>query len=298
MTQILLKPELSGVKKISSGKVREIYDAGDSLVFVSSDRLSAFDVIMDQGIPYKGTVLNKISGFWFEMIKDIIPTHFISYETSDYPVEFHKYSEVLTGRSMLVKKGKIVPVECIVRGYISGSGWNDYKESGGISGISLKPGLRESDKLDEPVFTPSTKAGIGSHDENISFNKACEIAGKDIMGKIREAAIEIYLRCSSYAAKKGIIIADTKMEFALDRDGNLMIADELLTPDSSRFWDAGSYEPGKAQNSYDKQFVRDYLLSIGFNKQPPPPVLPDEIIKKTAAKYLEAYSILTGSELF
>ncbi len=298
MTQILLKPDLPGVKKISSGKVREIYDAGDSLVFVSSDRLSAFDVIMDQGIPYKGTVLNKISGFWFEMIKDILPTHFISYDTSEYPLEFQKYHEVLTGRSMLVKKGKIVPVECIVRGYISGTGWSDYKATGTISGISLKPGLRESDKLYEPLFTPSTKAEIGAHDENISFEKACDIAGKDIMGKIRDAAIEIYLRGSSYAAKKGIIIADTKMEFALDLEGNLMIADELMTPDSSRFWDAGSYEPGRAQKSYDKQFVRDYLLSIGFNKQPPPPALPEEIINKTAAKYLEAYSILTGSELF
>lgn len=297
MNTVLLHPELPGIKKVASGKVREIFDAGDKLVFVSSDRLSAFDVIMGQGIPSKGIVLNRISEFWFRKVADIVPTHFISSNIEDYPGEFHRFRSELEGRSMMVKKGRIIPIECIVRGYISGSGWNDYVATGSTSGIRLKEGMLESEKLDEPLFTPSTKAEIGDHDENISFEKACDIAGRDLMNKVRETAISIYQRCSGYAQEKGIIVADTKMEFALDADGNLMVADELLTPDSSRFWDAASYEPGRAQQSYDKQFVRDYLLSTGFNKQPPPPVLPEEIIQKTSLKYLEAYTKLTGSDL-
>lgn len=297
MSKIILRPELPGIKQIASGKVREIYQAGDNLVFVSSDRLSAFDVIMNQGIPFKGTVLNKISEFWFGMVEDIVPTHFLSSKIEDYPDKFHRFRQELEGRSMLVKKGKIIPIECIVRGYLSGSGWNDYLAEGGTSGIMLNEGMLESEKLHEPIFTPSTKAEIGEHDENISFEKACDIAGAELMHRVREVAISIYEKCSEYAREKGIIIADTKMEFALDQEGNLMLADELLTPDSSRFWDAATYEPGRAQDSYDKQFVRDYLLSIGFNKQPPPPQLPEEIIQKTSMKYLEAYTKLTGSEL-
>lgn len=297
MNTVLLHPELPGIKKVASGKVREIFDAGDKLVFVSSDRLSAFDVIMGQGIPSKGTVLNRISEFWFRKVADIVPTHFISSNIEDYPGEFHRFRSELEGRSMLVKKGKIIPIECIVRGYLSGSGWNDYLAEGGTSGIMLNEGMLESEKLHEPIFTPSTKAEIGEHDENISFEKACDIAGAELMHQVREVAINIYEKCSEYAREKGIIIADTKMEFALDQEGNLMLADELLTPDSSRFWDAATYEPGRAQDSYDKQFVRDYLLSIGFNKQPPPPQLPEEIIQKTSMKYLEAYTKLTGSEL-
>ncbi len=297
MSKIILRPELPGIKQIASGKVREIYQAGDNLVFVSSDRLSAFDVIMNQGIPFKGTVLNKISEFWFGMVEDIVPTHFLSSKIEDYPDKFHRFRQELEGRSMLVKKGKIIPIECIVRGYLSGSGWNDYLAEGGTSGIMLNEGMLESEKLHEPIFTPSTKAEIGEHDENISFEKACDIAGAELMHQVREVAINIYEKCSEYAREKGIIIADTKMEFALDQEGNLMLADELLTPDSSRFWDAATYEPGRAQDSYDKQFVRDYLLSIGFNKQPPPPQLPEEIIQKTSMKYLEAYTKLTGSEL-
>lgn len=298
MTRVLLKPEFKNLRLVASGKVREIYSTGENLLFVSSDRLSAFDVIMNQGIPCKGNVLNSISAFWFDFTKDLVPNHFITMDVDKYPSEFKEYLSELDGRSMLVKKGKIVPIECIVRGYLSGTGWNDYRRTGSISGVKLPPGLLESEKLDEPVFTPSTKAEIGDHDENITFETACEIAGSELMETIREKAISIYKKCSEYALEKGVIIADTKMEFAIDSDGELMLADEVLTPDSSRFWDMKCYEPGKAQMSYDKQFVRDYLLSIGFNKQPPPPDLPEEIIQKTSQKYLEAYSILTGKTLF
>lgn len=297
MTKVLLKPEFNNLNLVASGKVREIYSAGENLLFVSSDRLSAFDVIMKQGIPYKGTVLNAISAFWFDYTKDVVPNHFITMDVNKYPQEFNEYLSELAGRSMLVKKGKIVPIECIVRGYLSGTGWNDYKTTGSISEVKLPQGLLESEKLEEPIFTPSTKAEIGDHDENISFETACEIAGKELMQNIREKAIAIYKKCSDYALERGVIIADTKMEFALDSEGELMLADEVLTPDSSRFWDLESYEPGKAQMSYDKQFVRDFLLSIGFNKQPPAPDLPEEIIQKTSKKYLEAYSKLTGKTL-
>lgn len=297
MTKVLLKPVFKNLNLIASGKVREIYSTGENLLFVSSDRLSAFDVIMNQGIPYKGAVLNSISAFWFDYTKDLVPNHFITMDVEKYPSEFKEYLSELEGRSMLVKKGKIVPIECIVRGYLSGTGWNDYKATGSISGVKLPKGLLESEKLDEPIFTPSTKAEIGDHDENISFETACEIAGKELMENIRDTAIAIYKKCSEYTLERGVIIADTKMEYALDSEGKLMLADEVLTPDSSRFWDLASYEPGRAQNSYDKQFVRDFLLSIGFNKQPPAPDLPEEIIQKTSEKYLEAYSKLTGKTL-
>lgn len=297
MTKVLLKPRFKNLNLIASGKVREIYSTGENLLFVSSDRLSAFDVIMNQGIPYKGAVLNSISAFWFDYTKDLIPNHFVTMDVNKYPAEFKDYLPELEGRSMLVKKGKIVPIECIVRGYLSGTGWNDYRATGRVSGIKLPVGLLESEKLDDPIFTPSTKAEIGKHDENISFETACETAGRELMENIREKAITIYRKCSEYALERGVIIADTKMEFALDSDGELMLADEVLTPDSSRFWDIASYEPGRAQNSYDKQFVRDFLLSIGFNKQPPAPDLPEEIIQKTSEKYLEAYSKLTGKTL-
>lgn len=297
MPKILLKPEYKNLNLVASGKVREIYSTGENLLFVSSDRLSAFDVIMNQGIPYKGVVLNSISAFWFAYTKDLVPNHFITMDVEKYPAEFKEYLSEIDGRSMLVKRGKIVPIECIVRGYLSGTGWNDYRNTGSISGVKLPAGLLESEKLDEPIFTPSTKAEIGTHDENISFETACAIAGEELMENIREKAIAIYKKCSEYALERGVIIADTKMEFALDSNGELMLADEVLTPDSSRFWELASYEPGKAQMSYDKQFVRDFLLSIGFNKQPPPPDLPDEIIQKTSEKYLEAFSILTGKTL-
>ncbi len=297
MPEIILKPEFPKLTKIASGKVREIYSAVEDLLFVSTDRLSAFDVIMSQGIPFKGRVLNSISAFWFNFTKEIIQNHFITMDTKNYPSVMHEYCESLEGRSMLVRRGKIIPIECIVRGYVSGTGWNDYKNTGNISGIPIKAGLKESEKLDEPIFTPSTKAVIGEHDENISFDDACRIAGGELMEEVREKAIAIYKKCSDYALSKGIIIADTKMEFALDSSGELMLADELLTPDSSRFWDFDLYSPGGAQMSYDKQFVRDYLLSINFNKQPPPPALPEEVIFKTSEKYLEAFSKITGREL-
>lgn len=297
MQNILLKPDFKNLNLVASGKVREIYSVGENLLFVSTDRLSAFDVIMNQGIPYKGAVLNSISKFWFDYTKDLLPNHFITMDVENYPENLHEYSSQLRGRSMIVKKGKIVPIECIVRGYLSGTGWNDYKKTGTISGVKLNPGLVESEKLEEPIFTPSTKAEIGDHDENISFETACEIAGVDLMEQIRDKAIAIYKKCSEYALKKGVIIADTKMEFALDSSGNLMLADEVLTPDSSRFWDLNSYEPGRTQMSYDKQFVRDYLISIGFNKQPPAPDLPEDIIQKTSEKYLEAFFKLTGKTL-
>lgn len=297
MPEIILKPEFPKLTKIASGKVREIYSAVEDLLFVSTDRLSAFDVIMSQGIPFKGRVLNSISAFWFNFTKEIIQNHFITMDTKNYPSVMHEYCESLEGRSMLVRRGKIIPIECIVRGYVSGTGWNDYKNTGNISGIPIKAGLKESEKLDEPIFTPSTKAVIGEHDENISFDDACRIAGGELMEEVREKAIAIYKKCSDYALLKGIIIADTKMEFAIDSAGKLMLADELLTPDSSRFWDFDLYSPGGAQMSYDKQFVRDYLLSINFNKQPPPPALPEEVIFKTSEKYLEAFSKITGREL-
>jgi phosphoribosylaminoimidazole-succinocarboxamide synthase len=251
---------------------------------------------MLQGIPYKGKVLNKISEFWFNFTKEIIPNHLISTTVNDFPSVCHQYKDELEGRAMLVKKAEVIPIESIVRGYISGSGWEDYKKTGSISGIKLPEGLRESEKLPEPIFTPSTKAEIGLHDENISFEEAEKIAGRKTVFRIKETALKIYKAVSEFALKKGIIIADTKMEFGLFNN-DLIIVDELLTPDSSRFWPLDLYKKGEAQQSYDKQFVRDYLLSIKFNKQPPPPLLPEEIISKTSEKYREIYKKLTGQKI-
>jgi len=293
---VILETNFTKLKFVKRGKVRDIYDVGDCYLIVSTDRLSAFDVIMLQGIPGKGKVLTKISEFWFHFTKDIISNHLISTNVNDFPTECHQYKDELEGRSMLVKKAEVIPIESIVRGYISGSGWNDYKTTGKISGISLPAGLQESEKLPEPIFTPSTKAEIGTHDENISVEDAEKIADKEIINKMKNAALNVYKAASDYALKKGIIIADTKMEFGLI-DNELILVDELLTPDSSRFWPSDLYQKGKAQQSYDKQFVRDYLLSINFNKQPPPPLLPDEIIEKTSEKYKEIYHLLTGKEL-
>ena len=294
--RVILETNFPGLNLLKRGKVRDIYDVGEHYLIVSTDRLSAFDVIMLQGIPYKGKVLTKISEFWFNFTKNIITNHLISTDVNDFPRECHKYKDELEGRSMLVKKAEVIPIESIVRGYISGSGWNDYLQTGSISGIKLPKGLKESEKLPEPVFTPSTKAEIGTHDENISFEEAEKIADKDIIYKMKNAALKIYKAVSGFALQKGIIIADTKMEFGLYKN-DLIIVDELLTPDSSRFWPVESYEIGKAQHSYDKQFVRDYLLSIKFNKQPPPPVLPEEIINKTSEKYREIYHKLTGEKV-
>ena len=294
--KVILETNFPNLKLLKRGKVRDIYDTGENYLIVSTDRLSAFDVIMLQGIPNKGKVLTKISEFWFNFTKEIIPNHLISTDVNDFPPECHQYKDDLEGRSMLVKKAEVIPIESIVRGYISGSGWNDYKQTGSISGIKLPEGLLESEKLPEPIFTPSTKAEIGTHDENISLEEAERITDKEIILKIKEWALKIYKAVSDFALTKEIIIADTKMEFGI-YNNKLIIVDELLTPDSSRLWPVKSYEKGRAQQSYDKQFVRDYLLSIKFNKKPPPPVLPDEIINKTSEKYLEIYTKLTGEKL-
>ena len=296
MEKVILQTEFDGLKLFKQGKVRDIYDLGDSLLMVSSDRLSAFDVIMQDGIPYKGKVLTKISEFWFKYVSDIIDNHIITTDTNEYPSECTPYLDDLKDRSMIVKKSELIPLECIVRGYVSGSGWNDYKKFGSICGIELPEGLKESDKLPEPIFTPSTKAEIGDHDENIGEDQARAIIGADYYEIIKEKAIAIYKKAAEYALERGIIIADTKMEFGIYGD-QIIIIDELLTPDSSRFWPLDKYEPGRAQDSYDKQYVRDYLLSINFNKQPPAPKLPDEVISNTTAKYKEALKKLTDIDL-
>ncbi|MCK9212453.1 MAG: phosphoribosylaminoimidazolesuccinocarboxamide synthase [Ignavibacteriaceae bacterium] len=295
--KIILETNFSGLPSPKRGKVRDIYEVDDKLLIVSTDRLSAFDVIMNQGIPEKGIVLNTISSFWFKMTEDIIPNHLISTNVDEFPSICKPHKESLRGRSMLVKKTKVVPIEAIVRGYLSGSGWNEYLKTGEVCGINLPKGLVESEKLPEPIFTPSTKAELGTHDENISFEKAKEIAGADVIEKMKSAVIQIFNKCSKFALQKGIIIADTKMEFGLDEENNLILIDELLTPDSSRFWQTSTYEKGKSQESFDKQFVRDFLLSIKFNKQPPAPDLPENVIQMTSEKYLQAVKILTGIEL-
>lgn len=274
--------------------MREIYELNNQLLIVSTDRISAFDVIMNQGIPEKGKALNTISHFWFDFTKDIITNHLITSDVNEYPAECEMYRDELRQRSMLVKKTAPIPIECIVRGYISGSGWNDYKESGAICGISLPLGLRESDKLPEVIFTPSTKAEIGVHDENIDEDAAVKIIGGEAFEFIKQKSIAVYKKCAEFALTKGMIIADTKMEFGYDENGNIILIDELLTPDSSRFWSVEKYQPGKAQDSFDKQYLRDYLIAINFNKQPPPPELPEEIILNTSKKYLEALELLAS----
>jgi phosphoribosylaminoimidazole-succinocarboxamide synthase len=293
---IITQTNFPSLEFLKRGKVRDIYDLGEFILFVATDRLSAFDVVMPQGIPLKGKVLTQISAFWFEQTKDIIPNHVVSTNVNEFPSSCTPYLEQLRGRSMLVKKTKPLSVECVVRGYISGSGWLDYKKTGTTSGVILPSGLVESQKLPEPIFTPSTKAEIGVHDENISFETMIEKEGREISERVRFTAIEIFKRASTIAESKGIIIADTKMEFGMD-NGELVLIDELLTPDSSRFWPKATYEPGKAQNSYDKQFVRDYLISINFNKKPPGPVMPEEIIKKTSELYQKALFQLTGKSV-
>ncbi len=281
------------MKKISSGKVREIYEVDDDkLLLVVSDRISAFDFILPSPIPDKGKILNQISAFWFDFIKDIIPNHVISTNSKDFPEEFQ--TEEFEGRSMLVKKLKMIPVECIVRGYITGSGWKSYQENGTVCGITLPEGLQESEKLPEPIFTPTTKAAEG-HDENISFEEVCQLIGEDLAKELRAKTIEIYSKCAAYAATKGVIIADTKFEFGVDENGTLVIGDEVLTPDSSRFWPADDYEVGRGQKSFDKQYLRDWMKSTGYDPEAGIPI-PDEVITTTVNKYKEAYKILTGKD--
>ena len=297
MSATLLETNMPSLKMVNRGKVRDIYDLGEHLLLVTSDRLSAFDVIMDEGIPYKGQVLNQISIFWFNRMADIIPNHIVATEVSDFPAETHAYRDQLEGRSMLVKKARPLPIECIVRGYVSGSGWKEYQQQGSICGITLPENLLESDRLEEPIFTPSTKAELGAHDENITFAEAVELCGNEVAERVSEISIEIYSRARDFAWDKGIIIADTKFEFGLMDDGSLLWIDEALSPDSSRFWPKASYQPGGPQPSFDKQFVRDYLETLDWNKQAPPPPLPDEIVAKTSEKYRDALFQLTGIRL-
>jgi len=291
---IVLTTNFPDLKLAARGKVRDIYDLGQALLIVTTDRISAFDVIMNEGIPDKGYVLTQISAFWFRQMEDIIPNHIISTEIKEFPAECRQYADILEGRSMLVRKAQPLPVECIVRGYISGSGWKDYQKTGAICGIKLPADLVESDKLEEPIFTPSTKADLGEHDENISFDRCVELVGQETAEKIRDVTVAVYKRARDIADGKGIIIADTKFEYGF-HDGKLIIIDECMTPDSSRFWPKNGYAPGGPQPSFDKQFLRDYLETLDWGKTAPPPPLPDEIVRKTGEKYLEALARLTGT---
>jgi phosphoribosylaminoimidazole-succinocarboxamide synthase len=288
--------DLSPLVLAARGKVRDVYRFDDKLLVVSTDRLSAFDVILPDPIPYKGRVLNNLSLFWMNRMKDIASNHVISADVNDFPEECRKYSDILEGRSVLVKSAKVFPVECVARGYIIGSGWKDYQASGKICDIPIPPGLRQADKLPEPIFTPSTKAEIGQHDENISFNRVVDLVGKETACWLRDKTIELYLAGSRWAEEHGIIIADTKFEFGVV-DGERILVDEALTPDSSRFWPVSQYQPGMSPPSLDKQFVRDYLEGLSWDKKPPAPSLPADIISKTTQKYREIYKILTGSDL-
>lgn len=278
----------------SRGKVRDIYDAGENLLMVATDRISAFDFILPDEIPFKGEVLNRISAFWFDKFADIVPNHLVSIDPADFPEEFAEYRDYLAGRAMLVKKAQTIPIECIVRGYLTGSGKKTYDENGTVCGIQLPEGLTEASKLPEPLFTPSTKAEIGNHDENISFERCCEIVGEDIAAQIRDLSLKIYKAAAEYAATRGIIIADTKFEFGVI-DGKVTLIDECLTPDSSRFWPAASYEEGKIQPSYDKQFVRNWLKA-NWDMTGETPHLPAEVIDGTSERYREAFQIITGSQ--
>ena len=292
---VILETELPGVSRHARGKVRDVYSLDDRLVIVATDRISAFDYILPTGIPDKGRVLTQLSIFWFDFLRDVTPTHFLSADVASYPSPLPDFPDQLEGRSMLVKRARMIEIECVARGYISGSGWKEYRQSGTVCGIPLPAGLRESDKLPEPIFTPATKAQTG-HDENVSFEHVVSLIGEDLARRLRDLTLEIYTRAARYAETRGIVIADTKFEFGFVGD-QLVLGDEVLTPDSSRFWPAESYRPGGAQFSFDKQFVRDYLESIHWNKQPPAPPLPEEVAEKTSEKYREAYRVLTGRAL-
>jgi phosphoribosylaminoimidazole-succinocarboxamide synthase len=295
MNEPILSLDLPGIKKVRSGKVREVFDLGDSFLLVASDRISAFDVIMPNGIPHKGAVLTQISHFWFEKFASLVPNHLLAKANDPLPANLQPFADKLAKRSMIVKKAKPLAIECIVRGYLSGSGLKEYKKSQTVCGIKLPAGLVDSSDLPEPIFTPSTKAEQG-HDENINFEQACDIVGKDLATQARDLSLMIYKAGRDYARQRGIIIADTKFEFGLF-EGKLILIDEVLTPDSSRFWPADQYAPGKGQPSFDKQFVRDYLETLTWDKTPPGPKLPEDVVNKTSAKYLEAYERLTGKKL-
>ena len=289
---ILLQTDLPGLKLHARGKVRDIYAVGDALLFVATDRISAFDHILGSGIPDKGAILTQLSRFWFDFLRDVVPNHILAADFSQFPAELQPYRDQLTGRSMLVKRAEMFPVECVVRGYLSGSGWKDYLQTGGVCGIPLPKNLLESDRLPEPIFTPAAKNNVG-HDENISFAEMTNRVGKEAAEKLRDLTLAIYSKAEKHAGSKGLILADTKFEFGTV-DGQIVLADEVLTPDSSRYWLASGYKPGGAQPSFDKQFVRDYLESIHWNKQAPAPALPEDVIVKTREKYLDAYRLITG----
>src|SRR5271156_3804885 len=293
--ETVLKLELPGIKKLKSGKVREVFDLGDNYLFVASDRISAFDVIMPNGIPRKGEVLTQISYFWFAQTESFQPNHLLSRANDPLPENLKPFADKIACRSMIVKRAQPLAIECVVRGYLAGSGWKEYQKSQTVCGIKLPSGLKESSELPEPIFTPATKAETG-HDENISFAEAAKIVGDEIAEQARAASLKIYNFARDYARKRGIIIADTKFEFGLS-DGKLILIDEMLTPDSSRFWPADKYQPGRGQPSFDKQFVRDYLETLDWDKTPPGPKLPDDVVAKTSATYLEAYERLTGKKL-
>ena len=292
---IIIQTNLPGVELLARGKVRDVYALGERLLIVATDRLSAFDYVLPTGIPNKGKVLTQLSVFWFDFLREVTPTHFLTADVDEYPEPLPGYRDQLEGRSMLVKRAQITPIECVARGYLSGSGWKDYQSTGGVCGIPLPAGMQESERLPEPIFTPATKAQSG-HDENISFEAVAGQVGPDLAGRLRDLTLGIYRRAAEYAQRRGILIADTKFEFGFV-DGELVLADEVLTPDSSRFWPAETYRPGGPQPSYDKQYVRDYLESIQWNKQPPAPPLPPEVAAKTSEKYKDAYRALTGRAL-
>jgi phosphoribosylaminoimidazole-succinocarboxamide synthase len=295
----IFETNLPGVERYARGKVRDVYSAGEYLVIVATDRLSAFDYVLPTPIPDKGRVLTALTLFWLDQLRDIVPNHFVSAEVSDYPREFHAYRDQLEGRSMLVQRANMIEVECVARGYVSGSGWKDYQRDGRICGIDLPPGLRESDQLPEPIFTPASKAQSG-HDENISFESVAQLISLPLALRLHDLTLAIYKRAAEYAETRGIVIADTKFEFGFAggiQGDQLVLADEVLTPDSSRFWPRASYRPGGPQPSFDKQYVRDYLESIHWDKRPPAPPLPPEVMERTSEKYREAYRVLTGKSL-
>ena len=292
---IILETDLTGVERYARGKVRDVYQVDGRLLIVATDRISAFDYILGTGIPDKGKVLTQLSIFWFDFLRDLTPNHFLTARVEDYPDPLPQFRDQLEGRSMLVQRATMIEVECVARGYLSGSGWKEYREQGTVCGIKLPAGLRESDKLPEPIFTPATKAQTG-HDENVPFARVCSLVGEDLAERLRHLTLAIYTRAARYAETKGVIIADTKFEFGFVGD-QLVLGDEVLTPDSSRFWPADTYQPGGPQASYDKQFVRDYLESIRWNKQPPAPALPAAVAAKTSEKYRQAYRVIAGHEL-
>lgn len=296
LDSVVLRTDYPDLELHTSGKVRDVYSLdNEHLLFVATDRISAFDYVLATGIPHKGRVLTQISLFWFEFLKDLVPNHFVTADVNRYPATVRPYAGELRGRSMMVIRAEMFPVECVVRGYLSGSGWKEYKASGKVCGMQLPQGLKESDPLPEPIFTPATKATTG-HDINISFEEMCKLVDPGLSRQLRDVSLKIYEKAADYARQRGIIIADTKFEFGQTAHG-ITLADEVLTPDSSRFWPADKYQPGKAQESYDKQYVRDYLEEIRWNKQPPAPALPLEVARRTSEKYLEAYRQLTGREL-